>query len=241
MFFIALRLLCLSILTTISLYTHAAIETKIIGFHQVLNPSDSQVSLGSLDLQNVNPNLPVWLNLYYIGVKENDDRDTYNQIDLNITGVELTPNPYSIKLIADSLPYKQNFLLTEHEDVVDIVDDTLGQKIQDPIITGEFNPKKTRVYSTTMDLIQDINNHGNINISFNNQEIQGFKPIAVYAIAGQGDKPEILQQLTTYEVKLNGNGMPDKQWRKYGIIDPISGFMIFLVVAGALIYIKRKN
>lgn len=226
---------------SVSTPAYAAVETKILAFEQVLNPGSNQANLGSIILKDVNPALSIWVSLYYVGIKENDERDTYHQFSVQTEGLEVPDDTYDIKLISDTLPNPKKFQLDENDDVAELMEDSLEQNIKPVILPISFNPKKIRVYSRTIDFVQDINNHGTIQLGIVNGEEYGLRPLGLYMVVGQGEKPEALTSLTTDDVKLEGDGMPDKTWRRYGIIDPISGFMIFLVVAGALIYIKRKN
>lgn len=221
----------------------AGIPTKIIGFQQIfkLEPTNSS---STLTMENVNPNLPIWVSLYYVGLKENDERDSFDQIALESHDIINSSNPnsaFKIKLMADELPNSQDFSLTEYGDVVDLVKDELNQTVSPVPTTPSLNEKKIRVYSSIIDFAQDGDNKGTIRLNIVNQQQQGLKPLAIYTIVGQGDKPEALSEITTSFVKLDGDGLPDSKGKAFGVIPPFARFMIFLLVAGALFFVHKKQ
>lgn len=230
-----------AILYSLMLPAYAGVDTKILAFEQITNPDTNQSSLGTINLKDFNPVLPIWVGLYYVGIKENDDRETYNHLNIYTEGLEVPDNTREFKLVSDSLPSRENFQLEDNDEVSELIEDSLDQKIKAIVPAPDFNPKKIRVYGTVIDFIQDINNQGNITLEMVNEESHGLRPLGIYMIVGQGDKPEAIMSIPTNPVNLEGDGMPDKRWRKYGVIDPISSFMIFVVIAIGLIYIKRKN
>lgn len=230
------------VISGFSLATQAEIPTKIIGFQQIFNPEQGHIN-PTLTINNVNPNLAIWVSLYYVGLKENDERDSFDEIVLDSQDI-IHPNhpnaPFNIKLIADELPHHKNFSLTDYDDIVDLVEDEVQQTVLPVPTPASLNEKKIRVYGTIIDYAQDIDNKGVVNLSILNQQQQGLRPLAIYAIIGQGDKPEALSELTTSLVRLDGNGLPDPRGKAFGIIDPITRFMIFLVVAAALFFVYKK-
>ena len=125
------------IIATITLYlcsiltcAHAAVETKILAFEQVVNPDSNRSNLGSITLKDFNPALSIWVSLYYVGIKEDDERDTYHQFSIHTEGLEVPDDTYDVKLISDNLPNPKKFELNENDDVSELLTDSQDQEIK---------------------------------------------------------------------------------------------------------------
>lgn len=201
------KFLCLGLLLSLfSVGASAALETKVLGLKQIVDFNNAELHAeNTLLISNVNPNLPVWICLYYVGLKQGDDREAYNQIALYSDDLLLSSNPQVNKLLADALPNRQEFALDEDSDVEDLLNTQLNTSILPVLLPRDINSKKIRVYSTTTDYTQSIDADGTLKLSVVSQQQQDFKPLAVYIFVGQGEQPEALTKLRTMNDMMDGD------------------------------------
>lgn len=233
----------LLLLSLFSVSVSAALETKVLGFKQIINFDNAEPRAeNTLLVSNVNPNLPVWIFLYYVGIKQGDNRDAYNQIALYSDDLLLSSNPQINKLLADSLPNRQEFALDENNDVEDLLDEQLDASISPVLLPIDINTKKIRVYSATADYTQSINADGNIKLSVISQQQQDFKPLAVYLIVGQGEQPEALSKLRTMNDMMNGDSLKrSHRMAMRETFSPQLKLLLMIVAFGGLFYMYKNK
>lgn len=221
----------------------AALETKVLSFKQIIDFNSAEpCAENTLLVSNVNPNLPVWIFLYYVGIKQGDNRDAYNQIALYSDDLLLSSNPQVNKLLADSLPNRQEFALDENSDVEDLLDEQLDASISPILLPTDINSKKIRVFSTTADYTQSINADGNIKLSLTSQQQQDFKPLAVYIIVGQGEQPEALTKLRTMDDMMDGDSLKrSHQMAMRETFSPQLKLLLMIVAFGGLFYMYKNK
>lgn len=223
--------------------TYAALETKVLGFKQI-SDFNSPVSgpENTLSLTAVNPNLPVWICLYYVGLKQGDNRDAYNQIALYSDDLLLSSNPQVNKLLADALPNRQEFALDENSDVEDLLDQQLDTSISPVLLPIDVNAKKIRVYSTTADYTQSIDADGTLKLSVFSQQQQDFKPLAIYVIVGQGEQPEALTKLRTIDNMMDGDSFKrSHQMAMREAFTPQLKLLLMIVAFCGLFYMYKNK
>lgn len=215
----------------------AGIETKILGFEQTgVLPGDAQHLL-NVSLHDVNPNLAVWFSIYYVGVADSESLDDNNTLMLDSDHLILETKPYPLRISAEESPHRKKFSLTEYGDVVDLVDEQLDRKVQEISLPADVPADKIRVFSRTLEFTQDINSSGTVSLDISNSAVHGLRPLAVYVVAGQGDKPEALTNLTTRSSEEMQSAVPR---RRMGGEWFIAKIMIMFVVLGAFIYLRRS-
>ena len=223
---------------------YAGLEPKVLGFKQITNLSSAAPSSdNTLLLNNLNPNLGVWICLYYVGLKQGDSREAYHQLALQSDDLLLSSNPQQIKLIADNLPSPQDFALDENDDVADLLDSQLDVTIPSLVLPIDFNRKKIRVYSTTTDYTQSIDADGTLKLSLVSQAQQDFKPLALYVIVGQGDQPEELSSLTSVNALMPGDPGAKKahQMAMREAFDPKLKLLLMIVAFCGLLYMYKNK
>lgn len=244
---------CLLLLCSMFLSTSvvAAIKTSILGFQQSGIIQPDQQFLLSMKLYDVNPVLPVWFTLYYVGVIDathsgnagSDDYQGTNTLTLESGQLILQPDPYLLDIHTYMAPQRKNFNLTEYGDAVDLVEDSLDQKVDDISLPPNVSREQVRVFSRTFDFTQNIQANGTISLDINNTGMAGMRPLALYVVAGQGDKPEALTELTTpttVQVQETVNALHGESSGRMFRLDPVTKFLIMAVIVGVGIYLRRS-
>lgn len=224
-------------------HSYAALETRVLAFKQISSfNSTLPTTDNTLLLSNVNPNLPVWICIYYVGLKQGDNRDAYNQIALYSDDLLLNGNPQINKLMADALPNRQDFALDENSDVEALLDDHLNISMLPLLLPIDMNPKKIRVYSSTTDYSQSAHANGSLSLSVVSQQQQDFKPLALYVIVGQGEQPEALTQLRTPADVIGGDSFKrSHQMAMREAFSPQLKLLLMIVAFCGLFYMYKNK
>lgn len=217
-----------------------ALETKIVTFEQFLK-LDKEHAV-QMEFTDVNPSSQVWTAIYVVGKQTIPNRTAQMNLVLLPEGLINQANPTEkvnqTLLIADDLPLRKTFSLKEFDDIADEIEDQTDKKIEDPIVSDS---DVIRTYAQVLDWVPEYGVQ-NFKLSIGVPEQEGFEPVAIYLIVGEGDKPQQIIDL----MKQNSNMTVEEKQQQFQNVSKSpesrlakieARFLIFLVIAAVFIFI----
>lgn len=215
-------------------------DFKIAYFEQKFNLNTDQAI--ALELEEIDPSTQFWTALYVIGQQSMPNRTATMDLVVVPVGAIDKSNPQTeairTTLIAEDLPLRKKYSLKEFGDIEDAIEDSTHQKIQDPVISSTDN---IRAYAQVTDWVPEYNQK-KIELAIGFPSQNGFKPVAVYLIVGEGEKPKQIAQL----VKQNSNLTPEQMQENFRNINKSpeatlmkfeTRLMIFFAIAATFAFI----
>ena len=221
-----------------------ALETKIVTFEQFLKLDTEHA--GQMEFEGVSPSTQAWTAIYVVGKQIIPNRTAQMNLVVLPEGLINKANPTEkvtqTLLIADDLPLRKKFSLKEFDDIADKIEDQTDIKIEDPIV---YDSDVIRTYAQVLDWVPDYG-VTTMKLSVGVPMQEGFEPLAIYVIVGEGDKPQQITDLT----KQNSNLSAEEKQQQFRDVSnrPESTlarmeakFLIFFVIAGALMFIYWRK
>ena len=176
-----------------------ALETKIVTFEQFLQ-LDKEHAM-QMEFTDVTPSTQAWTAIYVVGKQTIPNRTAQMNLVILPEGLINKANPTEklsqTLLIADDLPLRKKFSLKEFDDIADEIEDQTDKKIEDPYVKdGDM----IRTYAQVLDWVPE-DGIGNFKLNIAVPEQNGFEPLAIYMIVGEGAKPKQVIDL----IKQNSN------------------------------------
>lgn len=221
-----------------------ALETKIVTFEQFLKLDTEHT--GQMEFEGVSASTQAWTAIYVVGKQIIPNHTAQMNLVVLPEGLINKANPTEkvtqTLLIADDLPLRQKFSLKEFDDIADKIEDQTDLKIEDPIV---YDNDVIRTYAQVLDWVPDYG-VTTMKLSVGVPMQEGFEPLAIYVIVGEGDKPQQITDLT----KQNSNLSAEEKQQQFRDVSnrPESmlarmeaKFLIFFVIAGALMFIYWRK
>lgn len=215
-------------------------ESKIVTFEQFLQLDVEHAA--QMEFTDVTPSTQAWTAIYVIGKQTVPDRTAQMNLVILPEGLINKANPTEklsqTLLIADDLPLRKKFSLNEFDDIADEIEDQTDKKIQDPVVKdGDV----IRTYAQVMDWVPEYGIQ-DFKLSIGVPEQNGFEPLAIYMIVGEGDKPQQVIDLMNQNSNLTKEEMQDKfratsNSPESDLIKMETRLMIFLVIAAFMMFL----
>lgn len=224
-----------------------AVETKIVTFEQFLQLDTEHAA--QMEFTDVTPSTQAWTAIYVVGKQTIPNRTAQMNLVILPEGLINKANPTEklsqTLLVADDLPLRKKFSLKEFDDIADEIEDQTEKKIQDPVVNDS---DVIRTYAQVMDWVPEYGIE-NFKLSIGVPEQNGFEPIAIYMIVGEGEKPQQVLDL----MKQNSNLTEEERKEQFRSISKSpdaklakfeARILIFFLIAAVMIFIywgKRRS
>ncbi|AYO52917.1 hypothetical protein CDG68_04195 [Acinetobacter wuhouensis] len=217
-----------------------ALKTKIVTFEQFLKLDQEHAA--EMEFTDVSPSTQAWTAIYVVGKQTIPNRTAQMSLVILPEGLINKASPTEkinqTILVADDLPLRKKFSLKEFDDIADEIKEQTGKEIEDPFVK---DADVIRTYAQVMDWVPEYGVE-NFKLSIAVPEQQGFEPLAIYMIVGEGDKPKQVMDLMLQNNNMsaeerqqqfrNASKSPDSMMAKME-----ARFLIFLVIAAVMIFV----
>lgn len=217
-----------------------ALKTKIVTFEQFLKLDQEHAA--EMEFTDVSPSTQAWTAIYVVGKQTIPNRTAQMNLVILPEGLINKASPTEkinqTILVADDLPLRKKFSLKEFDDIADEIEEQTGKEIEDPFVK---DADVIRTYAQVMDWAPEYGVE-NFKLSIAVPGQQGFEPLAIYMIVGEGDKPKQVMDLMLQNNNMsaeerqqqfrNASKSPDSMMAKME-----ARFLIFLVIAAVMIFV----
>ncbi len=217
-----------------------ALKTKIVTFEQFFKLDKEHAA--QMEFTDVSPSTQAWTAIYVVAKQTIPNRTAKMNLVILPEGLINKANPTEkvnqTVLIADDLPMRKKFSFKAFDDIADEIKDQTDKKIEDPIVKDS---DMIRTYAQVLDWVPEYG-VTNFKLSIGVPEQEGLEPLAIYMVVGEGDKPKQVIDL----VKQNSNMTVEERQEQFRNLSKSpdsmlakmeARFLIFLVVAAAMIFI----
>lgn len=217
-----------------------AAKTKIVTFEQFLKLDREHAA--QMEFTDVSPSTQAWTAIYVVAKQTIPNRTAQMNLVILPEGLINKASPTEkvnqTILVADDLPLRKKFSLKEFDDIAEEIEDQTDKKIEDPFV------KDTDVIRTYAQVLDWVPEYGveNFKLSIAVPEQEGFEPLAIYMIVGEGDKPKQVMDLMLQNSNMSAeerqqqfrdvSKSPDSMMAKME-----ARVMIFFVIAAAMLFI----